>query len=65
MNARNLMPQQSQPISRVTVGQMPHDFVELAEAGLQEVGYQGVSEVMPSTKYCPNCSVPFHEGGAE
>lgn len=65
MNAKNLMPQQSQPISRVAAGQVPHELAEFAEEALQEVGYQGGSGIMPSTQYCKGCSTPFHEGGAE
>jgi bacteriocin leader peptide (microcyclamide/patellamide family) len=35
MNKQNLMPNQAQPISRVTTGQLPSELAELSEEMLQ------------------------------
>ena len=62
MNAKNLMPQQAQPINRVSAGQLPQELTELSEEILQEIGYQDGSNIMPSSVRCPYCPAPFYEG---
>ncbi len=36
MDLQNLIPQQAQPIQRVTTGQLPNELAELAEEALRD-----------------------------
>jgi bacteriocin leader peptide (microcyclamide/patellamide family) len=48
MDLQNLMPQQSQPISRITSGQMPTELAELSEEVLATADSSFSSDVLPS-----------------
>lgn len=45
MDYQNLMPQQAQPISRITNGQLPSELAELSEEVLDDS-----SDVLPSNE---------------
>lgn len=42
MNKKNIIPQQAQPISRITTGQLPSELAELSEEVLATVDESGV-----------------------
>ena len=46
MNKKNIIPQQAQPINRITTGQLPSELAELSEEVLH--GSLGDSGVLPS-----------------
>ena len=54
MDKQNLMPQQAQPISRITNGQLPAQLAELTEEVLG--GGAGSSSVLPSFTTLLCCS---------
>jgi bacteriocin leader peptide (microcyclamide/patellamide family) len=57
MNLQNLIPQQAQPISRITTGQLPTELTELTEEVLGEAvsSSSGSSSILPGI--APDTSV--------
>lgn len=47
MDRQNLLPHQTQPIQRTTVGQLPTELAELSEETL--------GGVTPASRVCPPC----------
>lgn len=60
MDKKNLMPQQAQPINRITLGQLPSELTELSEETLNEVfGSDNSGILAQDTGGIVNCS---HDG---
>ncbi|MDB9513176.1 DUF5837 family protein [Kamptonema animale CS-326] len=57
MDNKNLMPQQAQPVNRLTTGQLPSELAELSEEALSRVqGWDDSSSVLPSWGDRGTCS---------
>jgi bacteriocin leader peptide (microcyclamide/patellamide family) len=57
MDKKNLMPQQAQPIERITTGQLPTELAELSEEALVDSSWMSDSSsvlpsVLPSAQGC-------------
>ena len=57
MDLQNLMPQQAQPISRITNGQLPTELAELSEEVLGDS-----SNVLPSGTWCYDVCACSYDG---
>jgi len=55
--SRKLMPQATQPVNRITSGQLPTELAELSEEALQLHGDdRGDSSVLPAEAWGPMCT---------
>jgi len=50
MDKKNLLPQQAQPIARITSGQLPSELAELSEETLNEAFNLDNSNVLPASR---------------
>ena len=63
----NLMPQASQPVNRISTGQLPAELAELSEEALSQLGEDASNSasVLASGKMCGACRCSYDGDDAE